>query len=614
MILRKIFCLSLLIVSLFPSQTAADEFEFRTDQLVYVVGDIHGAYDEFKQTLTTAGLVDANLNWTGGGAHLVSLGDLLDRGPNSRAVVDLLRKLQLQAKKSGGRVHVVLGNHEVMNMQGDWRYLSKEEISAFAEQETKRDRDRAYKIYLRSFRVKDSEEHRANFNASYPPGFFAHVKAYNRKGEYGKWVLKQPFLIKINNELFTHGGLSPKVDHMSIEKINEEQYEGLRDYLKVWEYYLRERILSFNVPFYKRPDFVAYADNDRNQRTFNRSHDSLVFSTNSTTWYRGNALCHPYFEEDRLKTHLTDLEVERLWVGHTTTLSKQMETRLSGALIIMDTGMLGSYYRGEPWIAKIKPDRSVTYIHGQTGEQGSAMISPVRNYVNPYRWSDKKVEDFLKNAEIADIENTAEGTTRPLQLTLRQGKRKVKAIFKYRDTMPGTESKLWTEEMNQADRYQYELAAYKLDRLLGIGLVPVTVEREINGKKGAVQLWIENLISYLDMDEKKIAYYGMCDYKGQINFMDSFDYLIANSDRNQSNILFSESDLQIWFIDHSKSFTSGSERNQMMEGQDIELTPRFRRALEKLTDQELKSLRPWLNEVQVNAIAKRRDKMLNGDF
>ncbi len=592
----------------------ADEFEFDIKQDVYVVGDIHGAFKEFTQTLTTVGLIDDENNWAGGSAHLVSLGDLLDRGPNSRAVVDLLRKLQTQAAKAGGRVHVVLGNHEIMNLQGDWRYLSKEEISAFAAEESERDRKRAYNIYLRSFRIDDSEEHRANFNASYPPGFFAHIKAYHRNGDYGEWVMDQPFIIRINNNLFTHGGLSPKVADMSLEEINEEQSDNLTDYLRVWEHYLDEQVLSFNVPFSRRPDFVVYTRKDRYHRTFMRTHTSLLFSPDSTTWYRGNALCHPYFEEDRLKTHLDDLESTRLWVGHTTTRSKMVETRLSGALVIMDTGMLGSYYRGEPWIAKISPDNSLTFVHGQSGETGTALVSPVRNYVNPYRWSDKRVEQFLQTAEIVEIENTIDGTTRPLRLTLKQGKRKVKAIFKYVDTNPDAETQPWSDDVNNADRYQYEVAAYKLDRMLGIGLVPVTVEREVNGMTGVVQLWIDNLISFTQLDEQGISYNGMCDYKGQINFMDSFDYLIANKDRNQSNIHFSESDFQIWFIDHSMAFSTRTERPEMMSGQDIKVTPRFKRALKELSDEQIASLGTWLHERQLEALANRRDKMLRGDF
>ena len=592
----------------------ADDYTFNTKENIYVIGDIHGAYDEFVTTLKTAGLVDEKLNWTGGASHLVSLGDIMDRGPRSRDVIDLIIELQQQSEEAGGKVHVVLGNHEVMIMQGDWRYLSAEEIAVFAKQERKKDRKAAYEVYLRSFRQKHNDETLANFDATYPPGFFAHMQAHNRKGKYGKWILKQPFVIKINDNLFTHGGLSPAVEKMTLEDINESQKDDLKDYLRVWEHYLKQNTMPIFAPFHQRPDFLANAGKDRRHKTFIRTHNSLIFSPQATTWYRGNALCHPYFEEDRLKAQIKPMAATRLWVGHTTTVARKMATRLSGALIIMDTGMLASYYRGQPWIAKIKADSSVDYIHGQTGELGVPVISPVRDFVNPYRWSDKQVEDFLLTAEIVAIEETEEGRTNPYRVTLRDGKREIRAIFKHHDTEPLAERLRWKNSMNNADRYQYEVAAYKLDRMLGIGLVPVTVERKVNDEEGVLQLWIDDLISYLKINEDKIPYEGMCELTEQINFLDSFDYLIANKDRNQSNILFSKSDLQIWFIDHSRAFSASTKRPVMLKKSDISVSPRFKRALKALTDEQLETLRPWLNKKQVEALAKRRDKMIRGKF
>ena len=86
--------------------------------------------------VTLVGVIDADFNWSGGKTHLVSLGDLLDRGPESRKVVELLMKLDGQAEKAGGAVHLALGNHEVMVMTGDLRYVSAAEFAAFAGDET----------------------------------------------------------------------------------------------------------------------------------------------------------------------------------------------------------------------------------------------------------------------------------------------------------------------------------------------------------------------------------------------------------------------------------------------------------------------------------------------
>ena len=99
---------------------------------VVAVGDIHGDYEQFVKVLASAGLIDGNGNWTGGKTHLVQTGDILDRGPDSRAVMDLLIKLQQQAAQAGGGVHCLIGNHEAMNVYGDRRYVSPGEYAAFS--------------------------------------------------------------------------------------------------------------------------------------------------------------------------------------------------------------------------------------------------------------------------------------------------------------------------------------------------------------------------------------------------------------------------------------------------------------------------------------------------
>src|SRR5580765_7638710 len=81
---------------------------------VVAVGDVHGAYDRYVEILRTTGLLDDRLRWTGGRTHLVQLGDVVDRGPDSLKALDLLERLEKDASRAGGAVHALLGNHEVM--------------------------------------------------------------------------------------------------------------------------------------------------------------------------------------------------------------------------------------------------------------------------------------------------------------------------------------------------------------------------------------------------------------------------------------------------------------------------------------------------------------------
>src|SRR5262245_50081283 len=88
---------------------------------IVAVGDVHGAYDRLLEILETAGIVDARHHWAGGKTHFVQLGDVLDRGADSRKALDFLKKLQEEAERAGGAVHLLLGNHEVARMLGDLR-------------------------------------------------------------------------------------------------------------------------------------------------------------------------------------------------------------------------------------------------------------------------------------------------------------------------------------------------------------------------------------------------------------------------------------------------------------------------------------------------------------
>jgi hypothetical protein len=97
---------------------------------VVAFADVHGAYTELLTLFRETGIVDAKDRWAAGHTHLVSLGDLLDRGADSRKVMDLLMRLQGEARAAGGQVHVVLGNHEAMNLLGDLRDVDVGEFAA----------------------------------------------------------------------------------------------------------------------------------------------------------------------------------------------------------------------------------------------------------------------------------------------------------------------------------------------------------------------------------------------------------------------------------------------------------------------------------------------------
>src|SRR5437899_5638942 len=119
-----------------PAQSAWDHVA-----RVVVMGDLHGDYAKFHDMLKQAGLIDARDRWSGGATHLVQVGDVPDRAPDTRRILDLLIRLEPQARRAGGYVHALIGNHEAMNMEGDLRYTTPGEFAAFADSQSPHRRD-----------------------------------------------------------------------------------------------------------------------------------------------------------------------------------------------------------------------------------------------------------------------------------------------------------------------------------------------------------------------------------------------------------------------------------------------------------------------------------------
>src|SRR5262249_53558745 len=155
--------------------------------------------------------------------------------------------------RAGGAVHVVLGNHEVMNLSGDLRYVSREEYASYAGDEDSKLREQAWQ----SIQAQEPAATRADFDAKFPQGYFAHAQAFSPTGRYGAWLLTKPFLIVINDTAFVHGGLSPLVASLGLDGVNQRLEMQLRDYLRTWSNLTTELKLARPIEFLERPDTLA---------------------------------------------------------------------------------------------------------------------------------------------------------------------------------------------------------------------------------------------------------------------------------------------------------------------------------------------------------------------
>ena len=202
--------------------------DITTSERVVAVGDVHGAYANFVAILRAAGLIDTRDRWTGGRAILIQTGDVLDRGDDSRRVLDLLRRLERDAQRAGGRVLPLLGNHELMRLLGDWRYVSAGELRAFRNADSSDLRDLVYGNIATAAKDRaaaekmpfDERAFREQFLKEVPLGFIEMRQAFDVKGDYGPWIRARPTMAIVNGIVYLHGGISEKVAPLGCPGIN----------------------------------------------------------------------------------------------------------------------------------------------------------------------------------------------------------------------------------------------------------------------------------------------------------------------------------------------------------------------------------------------------------
>jgi hypothetical protein len=312
---------------------------------VVAVGDIHGDYDQLVTVLRDTGLVDDKTRWVGGKAWLVQTGDRVDRGPDSRKVMDLLQRLEKEAKKAGGAVQALLGNHEAMNMLGDLRYVTPEEFAAFRGPDSERRRD-AYWEALQADPKKKGEpplgdEERKRFDAEHPLGWVEHRLAFRPDGEYGAWLKRENAVIRVGETLFLHGGLSPKYADFALRDLNEKIRAELAD-----------------------PDpLTALVSQD----------------PDGPLWFRGLAQGDPALAA-HLEAVLAKHRCRRMVVGHTVTDGNLVFPRYAGRVVQIDVG-LSKVYGGPPAALVLEDGKAFAIHRGKKLALPETEGEPVLRYV-----------------------------------------------------------------------------------------------------------------------------------------------------------------------------------------------------------------------------------------
>ena len=192
----------------------------------------------------------------------------------------------------------------------------------------------------------------------------------------------------------------------------------------------------------------------------------------------------------------------------------------------------------------------------------SAIARPAENYTwtgptgdpLPFK-SFQDAEKFLASSEVARSKTRREGPNKYKKVVLDNDGVWANGIFRWENVVkrPDITGSSTMASRHFRDSYESEVAAYKINEILGLYNIPPTVYREIEGRSGSVQLWMEKTTKEVDRREKGITPPDVTSWNRQSHDMRVFDNLINNIDRNQSNILI-DKDWNLWLIDHTRSF------------------------------------------------------------
>jgi hypothetical protein len=337
-------------------------------QPVVAIADVHNDFDDFVAILGRTGLIDKQNHWIGGKTTFVQTGDLLDRGPKPRQVMDLMMALEKEAAQSGGRTVSLLGNHEMMNIMGDLRYVSPANYASFADGNSEKRRKAAYDEYVKwrdshasllAELVQPMEMTEAEWMARHPAGFVEQREAFAPKGVYGEWLRGHAAVAEIDGVIFLHGGIHPDLAKTKIDTINGRIREEIKAFDTSKQYLQNENLI---LPFFNLQEITnvlqaeviaerksRVSSNEERQAKileFLKYADWFSVRVDGPLWFRGYDRWSEEEGAPQVSKVLETYKATHLVVGHTVQSTGRIRPRFGNKVFLIDTGMLSSYYPG----------------------------------------------------------------------------------------------------------------------------------------------------------------------------------------------------------------------------------------------------------------------------
>jgi hypothetical protein len=258
--------------------------------------------------------------------------------------MDLFMRLEKEARKAGGTVHPLIGNHEAMNVLGDLRYTTPGEFAAFRTPDSPRLRDALFSRFVEERRAKRlpslTDAERRAWEDAHPPGFVEQRLALSPKGTYGAWICGLNAVIRIGDTLFLHGGISPKYADFSLGDLNERIRQELRE----------------------ADPLTAVITSD----------------PDGPLWFRGLAQGDPALAGP-LETVLKRHGCRRMVIGHTPTEGLVMPL-YGGRVVVIDVG-LSRFFGGPPAALVLEDGKAFALHRGRRLALPAAEGEPLLRYV-----------------------------------------------------------------------------------------------------------------------------------------------------------------------------------------------------------------------------------------